>query len=119
MTMLELITKKEFEDFLKMQDHIFKLVELKTKTSPYEASKYFAQEYERCARCDQQSSWTKRGGFAQQVFDYCNNGTGSSDNKTLTPKPQTCNKTAVPLGLNGSGNLNGATSVMLRDSSGL
>ena len=30
MTMLELITKKEFEDFLKMQDHIFKLVELKT-----------------------------------------------------------------------------------------
>ena len=59
-----------------------KLNKLKTKTSAYEASKYFAQEYERCARCNEQVSWTKRGGYAQQVFDYCNSATSSPSSKT-------------------------------------
>jgi hypothetical protein len=49
-----------------------KLNELKTKTTPYEAAKYFAQQYERCGDCKKQSEWTKRGGLAQQVYDYCN-----------------------------------------------
>jgi hypothetical protein len=94
-----------------------KFNKFKETTTIFDAAKYVAVEWERCKKCKELSSQKKRAGFAQQVYDYCN-GTGSSNSGTSTPKAQSgCDKKAVPIGLNGSGNLGGALNVIVGSSS--
>jgi uncharacterized protein YcbK (DUF882 family) len=44
---------------------------LKQKTSVYESAKYFAQNYERCAKCQTEGEWKERGDYGKQIYDYC------------------------------------------------
>jgi hypothetical protein len=89
----------------------------KSNTKVYDAAKYVAEKWERCADCKKETEWKKRGGYAQQVYDFCKNGTGKSNSGNLAPKGQSCDKNAVKFGLNGGGNLSGALNVIVGSSS--
>jgi hypothetical protein len=93
-----------------------KLENFKNTSTVYDAAKYVAQKWERCANCERESEWNKRAGFAQNVFDSCNNTATTGGGNGKPPKATNCG-TSVAFGLNGGGTLANAKNAIVGSSS--
>ena len=93
-----------------------KLTEFKNTATVYDAAKYVAQKWERCANCQKESEWKKRSAFAQNVFDSCGKTPTGGGGTGKPPEPKNCSS-SVKFGLNGGGTLANAKNAIVGSSS--
>ena len=56
--------------WIKSKDKESRLNKLKTKKTVYDAAKYFAQNFEKCAKCQTEEEWKERGDYGQEIYNY-------------------------------------------------